>query len=68
MAALMDARCPKCRARIAWEGKAIDRPPCPHCGHQVPHAELVAADRQIAEIEEEMLAEFNGLRDEPPDL
>jgi hypothetical protein len=55
--AMMDARCPKCGRRIGWQGRAVDRPGCWHCGHQVPRSELEDADRQIEACREEMLRE-----------
>ncbi len=52
----MDARCPKCRLRIGWQGKAVDRPPCPKCGHVVPREELEKADAQWRQAVREMHA------------
>jgi len=54
---MMDATCPKCKHRIGWQGRAVDRPPCPKCGHVVRRAELEAVDRQIRELEDELEAE-----------
>jgi ribosome-binding protein aMBF1 (putative translation factor) len=38
--AFIDAVCPRCKARIGWHGRVIDRPACHRCGHQVPQADL----------------------------
>ena len=61
MSSMMDARCPKCGCRIGWRGKAVDRPRCPKCLHQVDRAELEAADRQVEECRLQMLAQSNQL-------
>ena len=55
--AFMDAECPRCKARIGWYGRAVDRPPCPRCGHQVDRAAL---ERDQAEMDafRELLAEL----------
>ena len=48
MRAMFDASCPKCGKRFGWRGEAIDRPPCPACGHQIDRAVI---ERDQAEIE-----------------
>jgi endogenous inhibitor of DNA gyrase (YacG/DUF329 family) len=47
MTAFLDDRCPKCGKRFGWRGRAADRPACPKCGHQVPAADLAAADAEL---------------------
>ena len=57
MTAMLDARCPNCNRRMGWQGRFIDRPPCPKCGHQLPQAELAATDLEFERIEAELAAE-----------
>ncbi|MDE2102916.1 MAG: helix-turn-helix transcriptional regulator [Patescibacteria group bacterium] len=56
--AMIDASCPKCKTRIGWYGRVVDRPACHRCGHQVPRAEL---ERDQATMDEfrAMLAELH---------
>jgi ribosome-binding protein aMBF1 (putative translation factor) len=43
----IDVLCPKCRRRFGWQGRMVDRPPCPRCGHQAPKVDLEAADARM---------------------
>lgn len=53
----IDAQCPKCRAKIGWYGRVVDRPACHRCGHKPPAADL---EHDQAEIDNfrELLAEL----------
>lgn len=39
-AAFIDAQCPKCRTKIGWYGRVVDRPACHRCGHRTDAADL----------------------------
>lgn len=55
--AFIDAACPKCRAKIGWYGRVVDRPACHCCGHRPPAADL---EHDQAEMDNfrELLAEL----------
>ena len=55
--AFIDAHCPKCHTRIGWYGRAVDRPACWRCGHQIPRAELERDQAKMDDFQE-MLAEL----------
>jgi Zn ribbon nucleic-acid-binding protein/DNA-binding XRE family transcriptional regulator len=62
--AMIDAQCPKCRKRFGWRGRAVDRPPCPRCGHQVPAADR---ERDQAQMDEArgLFRELNEMKGRP---
>lgn len=49
MTAMFDARCPKCRRRIAWAGEIIDRPACTKCGHRPDNESLQKDQAEMTE-------------------
>lgn len=57
VAGFMDASCPRCRRKIGWYGRVVDRPPCPRCGHQIDAATLEHDQAQLNDFRE-LLAEL----------
>ena len=55
--AFIDAVCPRCRAKIGWYGRVVDRPACRRCGHTVDRAAL---EHDQAEMDnfQQLLAEL----------
>ena len=58
MGSFIDARCPKCDRKQGWFGDLKDRPPGPKCGHQVPKAELDAAEAEMKAVEDRLRKEM----------
>jgi DNA-binding XRE family transcriptional regulator/Zn ribbon nucleic-acid-binding protein len=56
--AFIDAVCPKCKTKIGWFGRAVDRPPCRRCGFQIPK-DVLEHDQAKMDRFRELLA---GLR------
>ena len=47
---MIDTRCQKCGRRFGWPGRVLDAPPCPHCGHRIPAADLGHDHEQIEDF------------------
>jgi PHP family Zn ribbon phosphoesterase len=54
VSAFMDATCPRCGRRFGWTGKAMDRPPCPKCGHVMARELLKKTDELMEEFEKKL--------------
>ena len=53
----IDAQCPKCKAKIGWFGRVVDRPACHRCGHRPAAADLEHDQAEMYSFRE-LLAEL----------
>jgi uncharacterized protein (DUF983 family) len=65
----VSASCPKCRRRFGFHGVPCEPPPCPKCGHQIPHEDMGlerAAFREMLEVLRAKRAAEDGQGGEGP--